>query len=396
MWKTYVGEVAYQIKCWCCRKQLIKFDGWECGHVVSDKEGGEPTIKNLRPVCGACNSSMGATNMMAFMTKFGTIAEEYEFYDYGTCAGLEEYVEGAERAAPPPPKRRADAAGPDAGAKAKEVRARKAREFADAMGVVAAATRMTVRDGGTLVCLVAGRDIAALWKAVVPWEGNRPIDERRARWLAKAEKRLKETQGRYEFSSPPTTLGLYGADLFLIDGQHRHRAFELLGAPPDSEWLIHVVKCSSLDMVAQHFEWLNSGTPVPPGYYDKQIRETIDEALALVARQWPDILAEGKTRRPKLTRVDARNALSEVRAVYEGIRFGQLTADGLYGAVFAANERQAGIYEDDPGLEKSRTCLEAAKKKGFFLGLVDNWAGQVGAEISAQLRGEDDDDDPDG
>lgn len=37
-------------------------NGWHCGHVISEKNGGETNIGNLRPICGSCNNSMGSMN----------------------------------------------------------------------------------------------------------------------------------------------------------------------------------------------------------------------------------------------------------------------------------------------------------------------------------------------
>jgi hypothetical protein len=390
VWNAYVGPNRYEIKCWCCRAQLIRFSEWTCGHVVSDAEGGEVSVQNLRPVCFSCNSSMGSKNMKTFMLDYGFITEEYEFYDYGTCYGIEDYAEHEASVQIRLPEKKVEER------KAVELNnknaqaTRKANEFATAMSIIEKTKQITIRDGGTIVCVVTGQDIPTLWRGVTPWGENRPISEKRAQWLAKAEKELKETCGRYEFSSPATTLCILEKNIYLIDGQHRHRAFEILNSPPDSEWLIHVVKCSTHDMVAQHFEWLNNGTPVPAAYYNRKTRDMIDETFVLFARQYPDILTEGDTKRPKLTRVNARDALSKVSVIADGIKFGQLTSDAIYDAIIAANKRQTDRYRDNPELEKSKQCLEAAKKKGFYLGLVKNWELEVGSEINAILQEKED------
>ena len=41
---------------------IISRNGWHCGHVISEKNGGETNIGNLRPICGSCNNSMGSMN----------------------------------------------------------------------------------------------------------------------------------------------------------------------------------------------------------------------------------------------------------------------------------------------------------------------------------------------
>ena len=41
-------------------KQVTKF--WEAGHIISEKNGGQCVLDNLRPICKPCNGSMGPTN----------------------------------------------------------------------------------------------------------------------------------------------------------------------------------------------------------------------------------------------------------------------------------------------------------------------------------------------
>ena len=41
------------------------------GHVISEKNGGTHEINNLRPICFACNHSMGTENMIDFVVKYG-------------------------------------------------------------------------------------------------------------------------------------------------------------------------------------------------------------------------------------------------------------------------------------------------------------------------------------
>lgn len=58
-----------------CGDKITPFN-FECGHVVSEHNGGKTTIENLRPVCGRCNRSMGTKNMYDFMKTCGFIADQ--------------------------------------------------------------------------------------------------------------------------------------------------------------------------------------------------------------------------------------------------------------------------------------------------------------------------------
>lgn len=70
VWLKYIGEY-YNGKCFCCNLETISKGNYECGHIVSKKNGGDITLENLRPICSLCNRSMGTQNMIKFMEKYG-------------------------------------------------------------------------------------------------------------------------------------------------------------------------------------------------------------------------------------------------------------------------------------------------------------------------------------
>lgn len=69
VWNTYIGANLAQHRCLCCKRTLISMTDFECGHVISEKEGGGMEISNFRPICRTCNNSMGSKNMEAFVIK---------------------------------------------------------------------------------------------------------------------------------------------------------------------------------------------------------------------------------------------------------------------------------------------------------------------------------------
>ena len=71
VWNHYIGEDIIKHKCLCCKKVTIMNTNFEVGHVLSEKNGGTHEINNLRPICGACNHSMGAENMVDYVVKYG-------------------------------------------------------------------------------------------------------------------------------------------------------------------------------------------------------------------------------------------------------------------------------------------------------------------------------------
>lgn len=56
-------------KCYCC-DSCIQLEAFEIGHVKSLADGGSNDTSNLRPICIACNRSMGKRHMKDFMTEY--------------------------------------------------------------------------------------------------------------------------------------------------------------------------------------------------------------------------------------------------------------------------------------------------------------------------------------
>lgn len=65
-WTTHVGNKSEAL-CICCRTKTITPFDFHAGHVVSEANGGPVTVENIRPVCSACNLSMGTRNMSEFV-----------------------------------------------------------------------------------------------------------------------------------------------------------------------------------------------------------------------------------------------------------------------------------------------------------------------------------------
>lgn len=68
VWRKYNGNVL-DGKCFCCC-EVLKYESWEAGHIIAEANGGKTILENLRPVCLACNRSMGKMNMFDFMKKY--------------------------------------------------------------------------------------------------------------------------------------------------------------------------------------------------------------------------------------------------------------------------------------------------------------------------------------
>ena len=70
VWKSYNKEESSAL-CFCCKLNKIDYmDPWECGHVISEYNGGSLNIDNLRPICSSCNKSMGTQNMNTYIKTY--------------------------------------------------------------------------------------------------------------------------------------------------------------------------------------------------------------------------------------------------------------------------------------------------------------------------------------
>jgi 5-methylcytosine-specific restriction endonuclease McrA len=70
VWNKYIGETIGNAMCLCCNCTTINQLSFHCGHIISESNGGEMILSNLKPICQNCNSSMGTKNMDEFMLLF--------------------------------------------------------------------------------------------------------------------------------------------------------------------------------------------------------------------------------------------------------------------------------------------------------------------------------------
>ncbi len=70
VWNLHVGSHKGEDRCMCCKEKKIDVANFHCGHVIAEAKGGDLTIKNLRPICSACNSAMGTRSMNEFTKEF--------------------------------------------------------------------------------------------------------------------------------------------------------------------------------------------------------------------------------------------------------------------------------------------------------------------------------------
>lgn len=68
VWRNWSKD-SIDSTCFCCMNP-ITIENWEAGHILAESNGGPTVVENLRPICGSCNKSMGATNMYDFIREY--------------------------------------------------------------------------------------------------------------------------------------------------------------------------------------------------------------------------------------------------------------------------------------------------------------------------------------
>ncbi len=69
IWTINYGKKTDNVKCICCNRTEIRSDYFECGHIISEYDGGNTSHYNLKPICGKCNKSMHTMAMYEYMLK---------------------------------------------------------------------------------------------------------------------------------------------------------------------------------------------------------------------------------------------------------------------------------------------------------------------------------------
>ena len=98
VWDKNIGKEKGIGNCNVCKSE-IDSKAFECGHIISVKEGGATNIENLLPICSSCNKSMGTENLLVFKEKYfsrmnnATKKETVKKEVYKPKSPIEEFIE---------------------------------------------------------------------------------------------------------------------------------------------------------------------------------------------------------------------------------------------------------------------------------------------------------------
>ena len=68
VWRKEMGR-NYSGKCFVC-SDLVSITNFDCAHIISEYEGGEIKVDNMKVTCRTCNLSCGTMNLIEFKWKY--------------------------------------------------------------------------------------------------------------------------------------------------------------------------------------------------------------------------------------------------------------------------------------------------------------------------------------
>ena len=237
----------------------------------------------------------------------------------------------------------------------------------------------------TLGELVASHEAGAF----VYWRHNREVHDGRARAIAEYY-----AANNYDAGPQPLVVGtLPGGESYLLDGQHRLRAGELLGDAA-RRVAVEVVyeNCADEAALRRLFRLINIGTPVPLQSYDEEVAAFIAATAPTIRTRWPRAYsrAEGASR-PWFTDASLAHHLGNARC-REGLMLGVLTPESFVEELEAVCEDVENDYRADPGAAGRRygttratTVYPRALEKGFCAGVMVEWGDHVAGRIIMRL-----------
>lgn len=285
--------------------------------------------------------------------------------------------------------------------KAKKCKESKLRNQIPIVIPITKPTAMEMYSGKIEFSLMSGVQIAKMASEWKTWEDNRAVDQARILRLITIQEKKCSDIGRFDFYFNPIVLCQLNdsKDLkYLIDGQHRvatiQKMYEkynnkeenkeetnFLQAFEKIECLIMNVRCIDRDEISYNFERVNSGTPLPPSYYDKKISGIIDGYLKWLEEKFPGLEKPSKSpHRPNYNEIVIKETMSSVQDFRNAIIDGKVNEDHLIEVTEVLNKDLGKTFTSRIKRSKlPEKIIEKLKSSKFFLGeeKMDIWARKV-------------------
>jgi hypothetical protein len=218
------------------------------------------------------------------------------------------------------------------------------------------------------------------------WKGNRHLSEKRA--IRIADDVLKTG----DFGPMPIVIGKVGLAGFVVDGQHRLRAAQLLDADTADRAMMCLCweNCADIADLTLLFRTTNCGTPVPPSHWDNDVTLFCDELANAIREHWGcDVFSENKTsQRPRITAAALNCVIDSCPETREAAATHCLSVENALKKIVQMNDLAERLFTGGGKLgalkqEKiSPAMLNTATKLKFFVGLQKDWLYNLIARLS--------------
>lgn len=214
---------------------------------------------------------------------------------------------------------------------------------------------------------------------------NRPIDhERVEKIIQQQEIKFKET-GRFDFYFNPIVVCRHLEKLYLIDGQHRVATLKRMHTKyksyfQDIHCIVLFIQCKTEQDIAYNFERVNSGTPLPPSYYNQKISTILDQYCAWMNKKYSSVISQSTVpRRPNFNLDLLKKEMSLDEKFKIATMEGKISTDILINATNFEMDLAKENYQEYESKNLSETMCKKIQTSKFYLGKnkMNEWIPKI-------------------
>jgi len=212
---------------------------------------------------------------------------------------------------------------------------------------------------------------------------QRIIDKNKLIDIVKFQLEYNKKYKHFNFSaSGPINIHIWNNKKFIIDGQHRMRALEILYKEHshDIKVYVNMVSVNTIEEIEFNYNMINKNTPLPDFSNFENIDKNIPETVASKFQdKYPSIWSKNeRARRPRMWFNYFQESLAFICK--------ELTinhSDELYKLVFEYNKNLESWDVD--AFKVTESVFKTAKDKGIYLGLLSHQNEDYGYEWARKI-----------
>jgi len=212
---------------------------------------------------------------------------------------------------------------------------------------------------------------------------QRIIDKNKLIDIVKFQLEYNKKYKHFNFSaSGPINIHIWNNKKFIIDGQHRMRALEILYKEysHDIEFYVTMVSVNTIEELGFNYNMINKNTPLPDFSNFENIDKNIPETVASKFQEkYPNIWS--KNRRARRPRMWFNYFQESLAFICEELKIND--SDELYKMVCEYNKALESWDVD--AFKVTETVFKAARGTGIYLGLLPHQNEDYGYEWARRI-----------